>query len=410
MIIQLRFATRNMLDWMVVSQFAFQCRALAPQVPITLVEQVSYIIKLPHCRLDVQGGSVVLYPPGKDSNLGRPCYTGDAERKFPVAKETEHIMQESLLSTKVQARYDIDRILAELDDFEGKYPKAAVAAARQNRVAVIPRLIEAIDRAIIEVQATGEVAGNAAFFAMLFLGEFEAKEALPSILRAMSLPDEQPFELFGDCVHEHVPRILAALADTPEDIDRIIENRSLDEYVRGSAANSYLHLVYDGKLTRAEAVFGLQRQLRAAIEHQDAQGANWLVNYLYDLSPQEAMDDIREAYRLNLVDESLLDLETVEEWLQSDDDPMERAMSRIAYERKSFPVDDVEGFGWVRDGEPKPARIVPPPHQRAWVDDEFDDEPDVPEGTIRYTGARVGRNEPCPCGSGKKFKKCCGSH
>jgi hypothetical protein len=22
---------------------------------------------------------------------------------------------------------------------------------------------------------------------------------------------------------------------------------------------------------------------------------------------------------------------------------------------------------------------------------------------------RVGRNQPCPCGSGKKFKKCCGS-
>jgi hypothetical protein len=24
------------------------------------------------------------------------------------------------------------------------------------------------------------------------------------------------------------------------------------------------------------------------------------------------------------------------------------------------------------------------------------------------TGSRVGRNDPCPCGSGKKFKKCCG--
>jgi uncharacterized protein YecA (UPF0149 family) len=22
-------------------------------------------------------------------------------------------------------------------------------------------------------------------------------------------------------------------------------------------------------------------------------------------------------------------------------------------------------------------------------------------------GLRVGRNEPCPCGSGKKFKRCC---
>ncbi|HUO07046.1 MAG TPA: SEC-C metal-binding domain-containing protein, partial [Phycisphaerae bacterium] len=23
-------------------------------------------------------------------------------------------------------------------------------------------------------------------------------------------------------------------------------------------------------------------------------------------------------------------------------------------------------------------------------------------------GARIGRNDPCPCGSGKKYKKCCG--
>ena len=23
-------------------------------------------------------------------------------------------------------------------------------------------------------------------------------------------------------------------------------------------------------------------------------------------------------------------------------------------------------------------------------------------------GAKVGRNDPCPCGSGKKYKKCCG--
>jgi len=26
---------------------------------------------------------------------------------------------------------------------------------------------------------------------------------------------------------------------------------------------------------------------------------------------------------------------------------------------------------------------------------------------LRRTGPRVGRNDPCPCGSGKKFKKCC---
>jgi preprotein translocase subunit SecA len=30
-----------------------------------------------------------------------------------------------------------------------------------------------------------------------------------------------------------------------------------------------------------------------------------------------------------------------------------------------------------------------------------------PVQTVRR-GKKVGRNEPCPCGSGKKFKKCCG--
>lgn len=27
---------------------------------------------------------------------------------------------------------------------------------------------------------------------------------------------------------------------------------------------------------------------------------------------------------------------------------------------------------------------------------------------VRREGPRVGRNDPCPCGSGKKYKKCCG--
>lgn len=31
-----------------------------------------------------------------------------------------------------------------------------------------------------------------------------------------------------------------------------------------------------------------------------------------------------------------------------------------------------------------------------------------PVGTIKRVGERRGRNEPCPCGSGEKFKRCCG--
>jgi SEC-C motif domain protein len=31
----------------------------------------------------------------------------------------------------------------------------------------------------------------------------------------------------------------------------------------------------------------------------------------------------------------------------------------------------------------------------------------IPETVVRE-GPKVGRNDPCPCGSGKKYKKCCG--
>ena len=32
-----------------------------------------------------------------------------------------------------------------------------------------------------------------------------------------------------------------------------------------------------------------------------------------------------------------------------------------------------------------------------------------PSKPVRASSSKVGRNDPCPCGSGKKYKKCCGS-
>lgn len=33
----------------------------------------------------------------------------------------------------------------------------------------------------------------------------------------------------------------------------------------------------------------------------------------------------------------------------------------------------------------------------------------VAPGTVRNAGPKAGRNDPCPCGSGRKYKKCCGA-
>lgn len=41
--------------------------------------------------------------------------------------------------------------------------------------------------------------------------------------------------------------------------------------------------------------------------------------------------------------------------------------------------------------------------------EEFDaPQPYVPIGTVVREGPKIQRNDPCPCGSGKKWKKCCG--
>jgi uncharacterized protein YecA (UPF0149 family) len=38
-----------------------------------------------------------------------------------------------------------------------------------------------------------------------------------------------------------------------------------------------------------------------------------------------------------------------------------------------------------------------------------EDEPPLPDPVEPIqSGSRPGRNDPCPCGSGKKYKKCCG--
>lgn len=69
------------------------------------------------------------------------------------------------------------------------------------------------------------------------------------------------------------------------------------------------------------------------------------------------------------------------------------------------PLDDtgmVEFKAWFREGDDRHclherSRFVR--HQGRWVyaDGEQDPAP-----------LQAGRNDPCPCGSGKKFKKCCG--
>ena len=45
--------------------------------------------------------------------------------------------------------------------------------------------------------------------------------------------------------------------------------------------------------------------------------------------------------------------------------------------------------------------------QEADPDDPTQSQPDTKSEPIRNRDQKVGRNDPCPCGSGKKYKQCC---
>jgi SEC-C motif-containing protein len=45
-------------------------------------------------------------------------------------------------------------------------------------------------------------------------------------------------------------------------------------------------------------------------------------------------------------------------------------------------------------------------HEGRWV---YDGMVETKGETMRRETPKIGRNDPCPCGSGKKFKKCCGA-
>ncbi|MBN1255017.1 MAG: preprotein translocase subunit SecA [Deltaproteobacteria bacterium] len=60
------------------------------------------------------------------------------------------------------------------------------------------------------------------------------------------------------------------------------------------------------------------------------------------------------------------------------------------------------GIEAPRTPPPAPVSQSPPPEMAMRA------EPPPPV-TVRRDGKKVGRNDPCPCGSGKKYKKCCGA-
>jgi hypothetical protein len=319
------------------------------------------------------------------------------------------------------AEAEVAAAICDLDASWDRLPEEALRTCQRHRGLAIPRLIAVIEEAARLGKEGHPREGGAPDFALYLLTEFRATEALPAILEMLSLPEPMLDRLLGDTLTELTHRMLAVLAaDQPDLIESLLASPHLNEWVRWEAGQALVQLVADGRISRSDALERLTRQLRGSVQARDTLGTTIAVEGLGDLNPLELREEIKAAFDAELVDESLISWEYFHDSLFYPDQPGE--CPELQWLVPSEIADTVELMrGWYCFSESAQQE------RERWETREAEQIADAEEwsealfggplldydltgegqGTIRREAPRVGRNDPCPCGSGKKYKKCC---
>lgn len=349
------------------------------------------------------------------------------------------------IAVQADSEVDVAAVLAGLDGPWNVLPEETLRTIQRHRDVFIPHLIDAIRDANSKAVAGEGDAGSRHFYALPLLIEFRCREALPAIMELLALPLDLQDELYGDSMMELMPNALAVMADQqPELIDAFMRDFSIDPHVRWVAIDSILYLVRDGVISRAAAEQRLVDALQHAIREQDDVIIEVLIMALGIIGAVGSRELARDAFEKH-------DSHNITTWehVEKDFAAAERgdfsALERLRPTDIGDTVARLKSWGYF-DGDEEDEDQV-----QAWNDTlrpfrEFEqiandptidwpeDRPvvarqaaiylaqaarlDEEEGRsrvdedrlepIHVDTKRVGRNDPCPCGSGKKYKKCCG--
>jgi len=230
-------------------------------------------------------------------------------------------------ATQLCIDFEAERVTQELDTAGRKLPIAAIKEVREHRDIFVPLLMRSLEQAILRVRNGDEPEEDASFFAVFLLTELEVTEAFPILLEVLRLPDEGPFELLGDGVHDLVAPILALFSGgNTGEIGGIVLDSNVNMYVRWSAAKAYKYLVRDGLISRQIAVDALHRHFQECVEDEDQDMLAPLACELGDLAAETAVETIRSAYQRQLVDESVVGLAFIESQIAAGEETVKREL------------------------------------------------------------------------------------
>lgn len=300
---------------------------------------------------------------------------------------------------------EITEILHQFERATGRFARTAVEAAVARREEITPELLrvleDTVDRAA-ELDAEGGYMAH--LYAMFLLAQFRETRAYPLVVRFAWLPDDLLDSLCGDFITENLGQVLASVCGGElQGIRSLIENEDADEWARGAALSSLVTLVAAGQKSRDEIVSYFASLFQGKLVRQWSHVWDTLVSYSSDLYPTELLDDIERAYQDGLVDPSYIGFEDIKRDLAMGKG---QVLARLADDPHRRLVEDtVKEMGWwacFRNDSPTQVKSAGPASAKA------DPQYVAASPQIKSTKPKTGRNEPCPCGSGKKYKKCCG--
>ena len=292
-----------------------------------------------------------------------------------------------------------DVIMRELarDDM---FPRAAMAAARADRESMVPIFVDLISRLAAQTRPEiqkGDVAALIPVFHML--GEFREPQAYRPLLQLMRQPTETIDYLLGDAITETSFRVIAGTFDGDlQPLFDAIEDSKADEFARNSMMNA-LVLITQLHPEQRSAIEEYFRSFRRRCPEERSDVLIGWADGVADLGLEDMADDIRAVFEAGLIPEEYCDADHILADLKASVEaggvPVNTRYQRSLITDSITELSKWYGYSDAYFAQQKKQKTIETLGM-------------TPLGeTFMHEAAPVGRNDPCPCGSGKKFKKCC---
>lgn len=240
-------------------------------------------------------------------------------------------------------------------------------------------------------------------YAYYLLAQFQVKELFPIIIDILSMPSEISDEIFGDDITENIGRILATVYNGEiNSLMRLIENTEANEYARGQALKALVVLVYNGELTR-DFVMGYFKQLMNGKLSDTNYYLNAEIAYCCnDLYPEEVYEDIQRLHEEQVIEAFVIRMADIDKTLKkTKEEILQEKQKDYKFQFVTDAIEELQGWACFHQGQ-----FIPSVNSFTEIDRSA--AYGEPKRNQAVKIEKIGRNDPCTCGSGKKYKKCCG--